>query len=243
MHKINLLLRSSLFFGCMSLSTIPFSALVILCWPLPQPFRYKVASGWAILNIWLLDKICGLSHHIEGLENVDLDKNGIILCKHQSAWETLALQTIFPNQAWVLKRELFRIPIYGWALAATDPIGINRQDKRGALKAIIKQGTEKLQQRRWIVIFPEGTRMAPGERGTYGGSGGLLAHKSGYAITPIAHNAGEFWRRRGFIKQPGVIQVRIGPPIQAEGHKASELNRLAEEWIESNMAEINNAKD
>ncbi|RLA23691.1 MAG: 1-acyl-sn-glycerol-3-phosphate acyltransferase [Gammaproteobacteria bacterium] len=243
MHKINLFLRSSLFFGCMSLSTIPFSILVILCWPLSQPVRYKVASGWAILNIWLLKQICGLSHQIEGLENVKEGENGIILCKHQSAWETLALQTIFPNQAWVLKRELFKIPIYGWALAATDPIAINRQNKRAALKAIIQQGIKKLKQGRWIVIFPEGTRMAPGERGNYGGSGGLLAHKSGYAITPIAHNAGEFWRRRGFIKQPGVIQVRIGPAIRLEeGRKASELNKLAEEWIESNMAEINDQK-
>ncbi len=223
----------------MSLSSIPFSALVILCWPLSQPIRYKVASGWAILNIWLLEKICRLSHHIEGLENVKAGKNGIILCKHQSAWETLALQVIFPNQAWVLKRELFRIPIYGWALALTEPIAINRQNKREALKGVLQQGTEKLKAGRWVVIFPEGTRMPPGVKGTYGGSGGLLAGKSGYAITPIAHNAGEYWRRRGFIKYPGVIQVRIGPPIQAEGCKASELNKLAEAWIESNMAEIN----
>ncbi len=239
MHKINLFLRSSLFFACMSLSSIPFSALVVICWPLPQPIRYKVASGWAILNIWLLKQICGLSHQVEGLENISAINNGIILCKHQSAWETLALQTLFPNQAWVLKKELFSIPFFGWALAATDPIGINRKNKRAALKAVLKQGTEKLNAGRWVVIFPEGTRMAPGERGSYGGSGGLLAHKSGYAITPIAHNAGNFWRRQGFIKQPGVIQVRIGPMIQVDGHKASELNRLAEEWIESNMSEIN----
>lgn len=239
MHKVNLFIRSSLFFACMSLSTIPFSTLVILCWPLPQPIRYKVASGWAILNIWLLKKICRLSHQIEGLENIKRGQNGIILCKHQSAWETLALQTIFPNQAWVLKRELFYIPIYGWALALTNPIGINRKNKKSALKEVLRQGIEKLQNGRWVIIFPEGTRMAPGEKGKYGGSGGLLAHKSGYEITPIAHNAGNFWPRRGFIKQPGIIQIQIGPPIKTDGHRASELNKLAEEWIESTMLTIN----
>ncbi|MEO1962171.1 MAG: lysophospholipid acyltransferase family protein, partial [Cycloclasticus sp.] len=143
-------------------------------------------------------------------------------------------------QCWVLKRELLWIPLFGWALALIQPIAIDRSKKSKSFRQIIKQGTERLESGRWVVIFPEGTRIAPGEKGKYMVGGALLAEKSGYPVIPVAHNAGEFWRRKAFIKYPGTIQVRIGEMIDSKSISARELNQKAEDWIEGQMQEISN---
>jgi 1-acyl-sn-glycerol-3-phosphate acyltransferase len=174
---------------------------------------------------------------VRGQENIP-SENGVILCKHQSAWETIALQAIFPPLVFILKRELLRIPIWGWAMAALEPIAINRKAKSAALKQVLNDGEARLKAGRWVVIFPEGTRIAPGQKGRYNASGGMLAHRAGCPVVPVAHNAGEFWGRNAFLKYPGMIQVRIGPAIDAGQFSASEINRQAEEWIESQMAVI-----
>ena len=194
------------------------------------------ASSWAKLVIKALKVICKLDYQVTGLENIK--DNGVIYCKHQSAWETFALQVFFSEQCWVLKRELFWIPLFGWALYLTQPIAIDRSKKSKAFKQIIKQGTERLKSGRWVVIFPEGTRTAPGEKRKFMVGGALLAHKSHYPITPVAHNAGEYWKRNAFIKYPGTIQVRIGKPIDSTSMSAKELNQVAETWIEQQMDEI-----
>ncbi len=141
-----------------------------------------------------------------------------------------------PEQAWILKRELMWIPLFGWALAAVGSIGINRSSGRSAIKQVIAKGTERLQKGRLVMIFPEGTRVAPGERKRYGMGGALLAEKSGYPIIPVAHNAGVFWRRRGVKKYPGTIQMVIGQPIDTKDKKANEIIAEVEEWIESTVA-------
>lgn len=227
-----LLVRSVVFALCQWLATLVFGPLSLLTFPFPYRFRYRFITQWTHFNLWCLKKICRLDYRVEGVGNIPR-RNAIILCKHQSAWETLALQRIFPPQVWVLKRELLWIPLLGWGLAMLDPIAIDRKAGRRALQQIVEQGTQRLNTGRWVVIFPEGTRMAPGTKGRYAIGGALLAEKSGYPVVPVAHNAGEFWPRNSFIKYPGIIQVAIGPVIDGEGKNAAEINALAEEWIET----------
>lgn len=229
-------LRSTVFFVFQVITLFIYGPLVLLSFPFPYSVRYAIASGWAKLVIKALKIICHLDYHVEGAENIK--GNGIIFCKHQSAWETFALQVLFPEQCWVLKRELLWIPVFGWALALIQPIAIDRSKKSKSFRQIIKQGTQRLQSGRWVVIFPEGTRTAPGEKTKYMIGGALLAEKSGYPVIPVAHNAGEFWRRKAFIKYPGTIQVRIGEMIDSKSTSARELNQKVENWIEGQMVSI-----
>ena len=229
-----LVLRAALFWVGMLMSTLVFAPLSLLTFPFPFVWRYRFISQWSRFNLWWLERCCALRYRVEGLENIP-DGNGIIMAKHQSAWETLALQRIFGPQAWVLKRELLWIPFFGWGLAMLEPIAIDRKAGRKAVRQVVEQGIRRLRAGRWVVIFPEGTRVAPGERGRYGMGGSLLAEHSGYPVIPVAHNAGEFWPRRGFIKYPGTIHVCIGPTIQPGGRSATEISALVEEWIEGRM--------
>ena len=233
-------LRSLVFMTLLILLTLiywPIAVSVYFCEP---KFRSRVIGVWAHVVIWLLKAICGLRHRVAGLENLP-DQPAVIFSKHQSAWETIAYQTIFPPQAWVLKRSLLYIPFFGWGLAATGPIKIDRATARKALEQVVTQGKAVLEEGRWVVIFPEGTRIAPGQHGTYHASAALLAIRAGVPLVPVAHNAGDFWRRRELSKRPGVIQVRVGEPIYPDGMKTREMNRLAEEWIRNTMPEISDA--
>lgn len=160
------------------------------------------------------------------------------MCKHQSAYETLALQIIFPAQVWVLKRELLHLPIYGWALASLDPIAIDRDSTISAFRQIVNQGCKRLADNIWVVIYPEGTRVAPGQRKKYLPGGGLLAEKSGCPIVPVSHNSGYFWPRNSLIKKPGKIDIVIGPVIQSTGKSASEITREVECWIEETANQL-----
>lgn len=221
----------------MVLSTLVFGVLSLLTFPLPFSARYGFISQWSRLNLWWLRKTCRLSYRVRGAENIPAQP-AVVLCKHQSAWETLALQWVFPPQVWVLKRELLRVPFFGWGLSLLDPIAIDRKAGRKALQQLVKQGEQRLASGRWVVVFPEGTRIAPGEKGEYAPGGAMLAARSGRPVVPVAHNAGEFWPRRGFIKYPGTIDLVVGPPIDTVGRKASEVNALAERWIEDTMGAI-----
>ena len=145
-------------------------------------------------------------------------------------------------QVWVAKRELLKVPVFGWGLALMKCIAIDRGSGRAAVSQLVTQGTSRLQEGIWIVIFPEGTRIPPGEQGRYRIGGAVLAEQSGYPIVPVAHNAGEYWPRRSFIKQPGVIQVRIGAPIVGDGKSAQQILSEASGWIEGQMAEITTLK-
>jgi 1-acyl-sn-glycerol-3-phosphate acyltransferase len=232
-------LRSGLFLLLLPLSVLGFGLPMILFGRL-VPYRWlgRMAGAWGRVVLWLLRFSCGLGYRLQGAENLP-DVPAIILCKHQSAWETIALRALLPPaQTWVLKRELIRIPIFGWALSVFDPIAINRSAGRRAMKQLIAEGQYWLGRGRWVIIFPEGTRVAPGERRTYGIGGALLAERSGRPIVPVAHNAGIFWGRRRFLKHPGVIDIRIGPVIVSEGRRAVDINREVEEWIEGTVARL-----
>jgi len=228
----------SLIFALLQLLITPvFTLVAILSFPFHPITRYRIISGWALSVLWLLRVLCGIRMEVRGAENIPASP-AIILCKHQSAWETIALQKVFPPQVWVLKRELLWLPFFGWGLAMTSPIAIKRSDGKGAVRQLLKQGKERLEMGFFVVIFPEGTRIPYGQRGKYKIGGALLSASTGVPVVPIAHNAGKLWGRNSFLKRPGVITMSIGAPINPEGLKAEEINRRAEEWIEAEVAKI-----
>ena len=230
------LLRSLVYFLILVLSILFFGlVLALLGLFLPAVWKENIGNAWGDVNVWALKTICGLRYRVTGAENLPR-KPAIVMSKHQSTWETIVLRSILRgSQAWVLKRELMWIPVFGWALAVMSPIAIDRKAGRKAVKQVIGQGTRALEQGRVVVIFPEGTRTAPGTKGRYGIGGALLAEHSGYPIVPIAHNAGNFWRRRDIRKYPGTIDVVVGAPIPTKGRKASEIIRNVEAWIEGEV--------
>ena len=225
------LLRSSLFTLALVFITPPYALVALATFALPRMARYRIISGWSRLVVLLSRVILGIRCEIEGREHLP-KRPSVILAKHQSAWETLAFQQIFPPQVHVLKRELLWIPFFGWGLALMSPIAIDRSRGVAALRSIARRGRERLEQGFWVVVFPEGTRVAPGERRGYQLGGAWLAAASGAPIVPVAHNAGLVWPRNAFVKRPGTITVRIGPPIDSSNRDAKMLNQIAETWIE-----------
>ncbi len=234
-----LFLRSSLFFIGQLITAPIFTLIALLAWPVNPILRNQLISGWARSMIWWLRVTCNVRHEISGMENIP-DTPCIILAKHQSTWETFAFQAIFPTQVYVLKRELLWIPIFGWGLAMTSPIAINRASGREALKQLVSKGEARLAQGLWVVIFPEGTRMRPHQQGKYHIGGAWLACQTKTPVLPVAHNAGHCWPK-GFIKQAGVIKLHIGPAIATADLKADALNLKVEQWIEAQMQVINAA--
>ncbi|KJV06629.1 lysophospholipid acyltransferase family protein [Methylocucumis oryzae] len=231
-------LRSAVFLFCAIITTITVTPWVVILGFLPFATRYQIANIWVKLVLWEVEMICGLRYEIEGLEHIKNIPTAIVLCKHQSAWETIALRKILPMQSNLLKKSLLKIPFWGWAMASLKPIAINRNNQRAALAQLLKQGQERLAEGFWVIVFPEGTRTAPGETKKFNAGGALLAEKTGYPVIPMAHNAGRFWARYSFLKYPGVIKVKIGPAIPTAGRKAKEINQEAETWINQAMQDL-----
>jgi 1-acyl-sn-glycerol-3-phosphate acyltransferase len=190
-----------------------------------------VISGWSRLVIRLSRAILRIVWRVEGREHLP-QRPAVILANHQSAWETMAFQLIFPPQVHVLKRELLWLPFFGWGLALMSPIAIDRRRGHSALRFMAKRGRQRLEQGFWVVVFPEGTRVRPGEKRNYQIGGAWLAAAAGAPVVPVAHNAGLLWPRYAFLKHPGTITVRIGPPIDPAGRDPATINRLAKTWIE-----------
>ena len=230
-------LRSLIFLLLQILITPLFTLLALLSFPLHPITRYRIISGWALTMMWLLRVLCGIRMEVRGAANIP-KQPCIVLCKHQSAWETIALQKVFPPQVWVLKHELLWIPFFGWGLAMTSPIAIKRSESHGAIKQLLAQGKARLALGFCVVIFPEGTRMPYGQRGEYKMGGALLGAHCGAPVVPVAHNAGRLWGRKAFLKHPGVITMSIGAPIDPAGLKAKEINQRVEEWIEAEIQQL-----
>jgi 1-acyl-sn-glycerol-3-phosphate acyltransferase len=239
-----MLFLRSLLFTIVSVTAIIFCGfLCLLLMPFPLHYRYQVLRVMAKFYIELLSMICGIRYQVEGLENIPDNRVGVVLSKHQSAWETFFLPTIFHDPAVIAKRELLWIPFFGWGLAASDPIMINRSDKTTAMQQIIKKGSAYLKQGRWILVFPEGTRTAVGHVGKYHLGAARLAAATNAVVIPVAHNAGYFWPKRGFIKRPGTIRVVIGPAIESAGRTPEEIMELAKNWIETTVTRIGGLVD
>lgn len=230
-------LRSLLFALLQVAITIPYGLIAPLFFPLPPLQRYRVMRLWSRIILWLARWVLGIRYRVIGLDRLPKGPC-VVLAKHQSAWETMAFQLFLPPLAFVLKRELLQIPFFGWGLAMTSPIAIDRSAGREALKALEEQGRQRLAQGFWVVVFPEGSRMPPGQKGKYNVGGAWLAVKAGVPVLPVAHNAGRLWGKNAFIKRPGEITVVIGPPIPTVGRKPAEVIAETEAWIEGQMAAL-----
>lgn len=231
--------RSLVFTTLLFLTTLAFGVVVLVAALLPLSIeqRYVIPRNWGLFLTWLAKVICGIDYVIEGRENLP-SVPFVSLWKHSSAWETLAQMFVVPPASWLLKREVLWIPVVGWAVKTYNPIAIDRSAGHSAVNQVVRQGSERLAAGMGVIVYPEGTRMPPGQTRKYGVSGALLAVETGAPIVPIAHNSGYLWKRRSLLKHPGTIYVVIGKPIDPRGLDAREVNERAQQWIESTIAEI-----
>lgn len=227
-----MLFRSLLFTLGQWLFTPLFTLFALLTFPFSRITRNKIISLWARSILWWLRITCNIHYHIKGIENIPATPC-VILAKHQSAWETLAFQLIFPPQVYVMKRELLWIPFFGWGLAMTSPIAINRSAGRAALKQLVSQGKQRLASGLWVVVFPEGTRIAPQQHGKFHIGGAWLASGTKATVLPVTHNAGLCWGKNTFLKKSGTITVSIGKPIDCAQLSPETINTQVEAWIQS----------
>jgi len=232
-------LRSALLLLFMIVTVIPYAVACLIWAPLPLKWRYRLTVGWPRMVMWAGRVITGMRWRVKGWENLP-DCPAVVLSKHQSAWETLFLPAYLPREVcFVYKKELNRIPFFGWGLALLRMIPIDRSKGRDAFEQVVRLGQQRLDEGRWPLLFPEGTRVSPGKTGRYKMGGALLATRTGVVVVPIAHNAGECWPRNSFVKRPGLITVSIGPPIETAGLDAEEVNRKVQDWIENEMRQLN----
>jgi 1-acyl-sn-glycerol-3-phosphate acyltransferase len=227
-------LRSLLFLAAQVLLTPPYAIFALATAPLAPLLRFHLITSWSRTMIWLARVVLRIDYRVVGAENLP-HTPAIILSKHQSTWETLAFQIIFPPQVLVIKRELLWIPFFGWGLALASPIAIDRSRGVRALRRMEELGRRRLAQGFWIAIFPEGTRIKAGQRGQYHLGGAWLAVKCGVPVVPVAHNAGLVWQKNAFLKRPGTVTVEIGAPIDSRKHTPQSLNSTVEKWIEERM--------
>lgn len=234
-----LTLRAATFYLGYACFTILWGSLgALFGWLLPFRVRFLLIIGvWTRVCLWWLRVTCGISHRVRGLENLPA-RPCIVLARHESTWETLFLQTVFAPQATLIKRELLRIPFFGWAFRTLRPIAIDRRDARKALKQLIQEGRDRLDAGVWVVLFPEGTRLGAGERGRFQAGGAALASATGAPVLLVAHNAGSFWPAHAFRKQPGVIDAVVSEPIDTEGLSTKAIQELAHQRFEALMAQL-----
>lgn len=232
------LLASILFTAFLFLWTFCYSIFFVLaCLLLPFPRRFALARFWATVLLKALKWTCRLDYRVEGRERLPPGSH-VALWKHSSSWETIAMSVVFPRQVWVLKRELLWIPVVGWGIRQLHAIAIDRKSGHSAVAQVVAQGTERLAEGDWVIVFPEGTRMPPGQTRRYGVSGTLLAAQAGKLVVPVAHNAGRFWPRRGLLKKPGTVRVVIGAPVAPGGRDVREINQEIQDWVERTVAEL-----
>lgn len=223
-----------------SMAVIYSAACLVFFWA-PASWLWGIVDQFCRLTLWAGDFFCGLKVVVEGQDHLP-DTPCVIMIKHTTVLETYGHIPFFPRTTWVLKRGLLWVPVMGWALALViRPIAIDRRGGGSAVKQVIRQGKEKLASGVWVTVFPEGTRVPPGETRKYGVSGAALAKEAGVPIIPMAHNAGDFWRRREFAKRPGTVRFCIGPPIDASSLTPKETNIVVQNWIENKMREISSA--
>jgi 1-acyl-sn-glycerol-3-phosphate acyltransferase len=236
-------LRSALLFLWMTVTVIPWATAVLIFSIFVRGDRlYWACVGWLRTAIWGAKVICGVRYRVLGWDNLEsADKKSaiVLLPKHQSTWETFAFPCLMPHPlAYVFKRELLYIPFFGWAMARMDMIHIDRSKRTEAWNRVAEQGRKHMSHGTWVIMFPEGTRIARGQQGTYKSGGTRLAVATGAAVLPIAVNSAKCWPRKSFVLRPGVVDVSVGPMIPSAGREPDELMREVESWIELEMRRI-----
>ncbi len=218
---------------------------MVLYWPIPVIMQffvsehtiYYIAIFWGRIVLFLLKYVMGITYRVSGRENIP-DKPCVVLAKHQSALDIFVLLSLFEPHTSPFKKELLKIPCFGWMLASIKPIAIDRKAGREALNILVKQGIDKLQKGIWVLIYPEGTRTLPGQKGNYKSGGVLLAKKAGANIVPVALNTGLFWQKGKGALNTGVVDIVIGAPIATDEKDIKTLTNEAGEWIEENTLSI-----
>ena len=232
-------LRSLAFTLFQAVVTPIYAILVLLSFWLPPLPRFKFITGWCCIVLAAARWICGIRHRVVGAENIPPRREPhVVMSKHSSTWETLALNFLFPPLAFVAKKELLSIPFFGWAFTLASPITIDRKAGKDAMEQIVEQGRERIRQGFWIVVYPEGTRIRAGTRAHYKTGGARLAIALGLPIVPVAHNAGYLWPKGVRGKRPGTLTVSIGPSIPSAGKDMQTLTREVETWIENEVARL-----
>lgn len=241
---LNIFIRSCLFAMYSLMSIVFYSFFVGAAFILlPLHYRFVFIESFLRSYFFMLKHICHINYKIDGLENIPKGRPGIVLSKHQSTFETFLLPLIFKEPAVIAKRELLWVPFFGWGLAASDPISINRSNKKSAMQQIIEKGKRCLDAGRYVMMFPEGTRVPVGQVGNYRLGGARLAAATGYPVIPVAHNAGRYWPRRKFLKYPGTVHMVIGPPIESTGKTAEQILSMTKDWIETTVSHIDSFVD
>ncbi len=232
------LLRSLLFYLGYFFAILVSGVLFLPVAPfLPLAGRYRLLNLYNhFITAWFR-WTCGVRYRISGRENLP-EGPCVILANHQCEWETIYLQILKPPVCTVLKQELLRIPVFGWGLRLLHPIALDRSKPARAMRQVLSQGVARLKEGLSVLIFPEGTRVAPGQRRRYNKSGTVIACRAGVPVVPVAHNAGERWPGRHWIKNPGVLHLVVGQPIETVGRTPEEVLVEVEAWIEARLAEI-----
>ncbi len=234
------MLRSTLHMVFMFITVIPYSLLILLSrlFGAQGDKLYVVAQKWLALSVNSARVIMGVRYQVHGQDNLPVGETSpaILLVKHQSTYETFLMPAIMPHPlAYVFKKELLYVPFFGWAIGSLDMIHIDRSQRAKAFAKVVEQGKALLAKGVWVIMFPEGTRIPRGERGSYKSGGARLAIATGAPVIPVAVTSAKCWPRKAFIKHPGVVAVSIGQPISSVGREADELMREVETWIEAEM--------
>ncbi len=239
MRKAILTIRAIVFNVGLGALTFIIGIISLLVWPLPLNARYAVLIQWATWVMVWTRWMCGIRYEVEGAENIP-EGPAIVVSNHQSSWEVIFFQYYLPPQTWVVKRELFRIPFFGWSMKSLHPIAIDRSKRVSALDQLIRQGKQHLEQGRWVIIFPEGTRSKPGQVRKFSSGAAALAKAAGVPLLPVAHNAGRYWPAKRLIKYPGTVKVKFGPVIEPGDRPARVINREVQDWIHRAFHELEN---
>ncbi|HEY5739507.1 MAG TPA: lysophospholipid acyltransferase family protein [Gammaproteobacteria bacterium] len=229
-YKVWLVIRATLFWIFFLPMLLLLATLLSLLFFAPLGVRVGVVHIWIAYSLFCLRLFCGLTHEVEGLENIP-DDGFIVMSRHSSTWETISIQRYFRPMIWVVKRELTWIPFFGWALKAMDAIALNRGTGRKAINQLVNESRPFMDRGRILMLFPEGTRVPPGGYRPFKLGGAIVSQRTGYAILPIAHNAGEYWPRHSWIKWPGKIRMVIGKPIDPAGKTPEQIVREVEDWV------------
>ena len=234
-------LRAVVFLAFQLIVTPIYAMVMLLLFWIPRVPMYRIAASWCQTNLRGARWICGIRHQAIGVENIPTGAGvggHVVMSKHSSTWETLALTLYFPPLAYVAKKELLALPFFGWGFALASPITIDRKAGTDAMQQIATQGRARFEQGFWIVIYPEGTRIRAGTRAKYKTGGARLALQLGVPIVPVAHNAGWIWPKGVFGKRPGTVTISFGPPISTVGKDAQKLTAEVERWIEDEVARL-----